>query len=96
MRLAYHEKAVAELAEARGVDDRIDEMNQLLRRLEYAGQSVRGEHDTVVDQLERIASRMDSRLQQLETTTPSPRVLSHRRARGDGASRSGLTVPAEG
>ena len=70
MRLAYHEKAVAELAEARGVDDRIDEMNQLLRRLEYAGQSVRGEHDTVVDQLERIASRMDSRLQQLETTTP--------------------------
>ncbi len=70
MRLAYHEKAVAELAEARGVDDRIEEMNQLLRRLEYAGQGVRGEHDTVVNQLERIASRMDLRLQQLETTAP--------------------------
>lgn len=70
MRLAYHEKAVAELAEARGVDDRIDEMNVLLRRLEYAGQSVRGEHDTVVDQLERIATRMDLRLQQLDTAAP--------------------------
>jgi hypothetical protein len=70
MRLAYHEKAVAELAEGRGVDDRIDEMSQLLRRLETAGQSVRGEHHTVVDQLERIASRMDMRLQQLGTAAP--------------------------
>ena len=33
MRLAYHEKAVSELSEARDVDDRIDDMNRLLGRL---------------------------------------------------------------
>ena len=68
MRLAYHEKSVAELAEARDVDDRIDDMQQLLGRLETAGQTVRGEQDSVVDQLERIASRMECGSEQLEPT----------------------------
>ncbi len=67
MRLAYHEKAVAELAEARNVDDRIDDMQRLLGRLENAGRKVRGESDSVVDQLESIAARMDSSLQLRET-----------------------------
>jgi hypothetical protein len=68
MRLAYHEKAVADLSGSRDVDGRIDELHLLLRRLENAGQHVRDERETVLDQLERIATRMDSRLQQLETS----------------------------
>jgi hypothetical protein len=67
MRLAYHEKAVAELAEGRDVDDRIDDMQRLLGQLETAGRRVRGESDTVVDQLASIAARMDMSLQRLET-----------------------------
>jgi hypothetical protein len=70
MRLAYHEKAVAEIADARSVDERLIAMHQLLGRLESAEQSVRGERDSVQDQLERIAARIDWRLQQLETTAP--------------------------
>jgi hypothetical protein len=72
MRLAYHEKAVADLSGARDVDGRIDELHLLLRRLENAGQHVRDERETVLDQLERIATRMDSRLQQLETSAVAP------------------------
>jgi hypothetical protein len=67
MRLAYHEKAVAELSEERDVDDRIDDMQRLLGRLETAGDKVRGDTDTVFEKLERVASRMDERLQQLES-----------------------------
>jgi hypothetical protein len=70
MRLAYHEKAVAELAEGRDVDDRIDDMQRLLGRLESAGRQVRGESDTLLEQLESIASRMDSRLTQVERSSP--------------------------
>jgi hypothetical protein len=72
MRLAYHEKEVAEIAGGRGVDQRIDEMHHLLRRLENAEESVREERDTVLEQLERVASRMDHRLHQLETSSPAP------------------------
>jgi hypothetical protein len=71
MRLAYHEKAVAELSDERGVDERLMTMHQLLGRLESAEQSVRGERDSVQDQLERIASRIDWRLQQLEASGSS-------------------------
>jgi hypothetical protein len=67
MRLAYHEKAVAELAEGRDVDDRIDDMQRLLGHLETAGRRVRGESDTVVEQLASIAARMDSSLAKLES-----------------------------
>jgi uncharacterized protein (DUF885 family) len=70
MRLAYHEKEVAEIAGGRGVDQRIDEMHHLMRRLENAEESVREERDTVLEQLDRVASRMDYRLQQLETPAP--------------------------
>lgn len=70
MRLAYHEKEVAEIVGGRSVDERIDEMHHLMRRLENAEESVREERDTVLDQLERVASRMDYRLQQLEAPAP--------------------------
>jgi len=72
MRLAYHEKEVAEIAGGRRVDERIDEMHHLLRRLENAEQSVREERDTVLEQLDRVASRMDHRLHQLEASSPGP------------------------
>ena len=67
MRLAYHEKEVAEVAGGRKADQRLDEMHQLLGRVETAGRNVRDERDSVLEQLERIASKMDLRLQQLET-----------------------------
>ncbi len=67
MRLAYHEKTVAEVAGGRKVDERIDEMHELLRKLQLAGQDVRSGRDDVLEQFERIASKMDRRLQQLET-----------------------------
>ena len=71
MRLAYHEKTVAEIAGGRGADERLAEMHELLRGLESAGQHVRSGRDDVVEQFERIAARMDRRLQQLETATPA-------------------------
>ncbi len=70
MRLAYHEKEVAEIVGGRSVDQRIDEMHHLMQRLENAEESVREERDTVLEQLDRVASRMDYRLQQLETPAP--------------------------
>jgi hypothetical protein len=70
MRLAYHEKTVAEVAGGRKADERIDEMHELLRKLETAGQDVRSGRDDVLEQFERIASKMDRRLQQLETPAP--------------------------
>jgi DNA-binding ferritin-like protein len=70
MRLAYHEKEVAEIVGGRSVDQRIDEMHHLMRRLESAEESVREERDTVLEQLDRVASRMDYRLQQLEVPAP--------------------------
>ena len=70
MRLAYHEKTVAEIAGGRKVDERIDEMHELLRKLESAGHDVRSGRDDVLEQFERIASKMDRRLQQLETSAP--------------------------
>ena len=69
MRLAYHEKTVAEIAGGRKVDERIDEMHQLLRKLETAGEGVRSERGDVLKQFERIATSIDRRLEQLETTT---------------------------
>ena len=74
MRLAYHEKEVAEIVGGRGVDQRIDEMHHLLRRLENAEQSVREERDTVLEQLDRVAARMDHRLHQIEASSPGPEL----------------------
>ena len=74
MRLAYHERTVAELAGGRGVDGRIEEVRRLLARLEEAGAQAVGERDTVLGQIEQIAARMDLRLQTLET----PPAESHR------------------
>ncbi len=68
MRLAYHEKTVAEIVRDRSVDDRIDEMHKLLRGLESAELQVRSGRDEVLEQFERIAERMDRRIHQLETT----------------------------
>jgi hypothetical protein len=68
MRVGYHEKTVAELAEERNVDDRIDEMHRLLRRLESARSGVQEEPESALDRIERVALRMDERLQQLEAT----------------------------
>jgi hypothetical protein len=70
MRLAYHEKTVAELAGGRGVDERIDKMHELLRGLESAELQARSGRDGVLVQFERIAERMDRRLHQLEAATP--------------------------
>lgn len=66
MRLAYHERTVAELAGGRGVDARIDEVRRLLARLEEAGSQAVDERDTVLGQIEQIAARMELRLQRLE------------------------------
>jgi hypothetical protein len=64
MRLAYHEKSVAELVRGRDVDDRIDDMERLLLRLEAAGGALaRGDDVSVLSRLERLAERVDSRLQ---------------------------------
>ncbi|TMK60300.1 MAG: hypothetical protein E6G14_11360 [Actinobacteria bacterium] len=68
MRLAYHEKTVAEIVRDRSVDDRIDEMHKLLRGLESAEQHVRSGRDHVLEQFERIAERMDRRIHQIEAT----------------------------
>ena len=75
MRLAYHEQEVAEIVGGRSVDERIDEMHHLMRRLENAEESVREERDTVLERLDRVASRMDHRLHQLhqlEASSPGP------------------------
>ena len=74
MRLAYHEKEVAELMSSRGVNERIEELNELLRRLETAENVVRGERDSMLDQLDRLASRVDYRLNKLETIPTAPSV----------------------
>ncbi len=74
MRLAYHEKEVAELMGGRGVNDRIEELNDLLRRLETTEDVVRGERDSMLDQLDRLASRVDYRLNKLETIPTAPSV----------------------
>jgi hypothetical protein len=64
MRLAYHEKSVAELVRGRDVDDRIDDMERLLMRLEAAGGALaRGDGASVLTRLERLADRVDSRPQ---------------------------------
>ena len=42
-------------------------MHELLRKIESAGHDVRSGRDDVLEQFERIASKMDRRLQQLET-----------------------------
>jgi len=68
MRLAYHAKEVAELMGGHGVNERIEELNDLLLRLETAEETVRGERDSMLDQLDRLASRVDYRLNRLETT----------------------------
>ncbi len=65
MRLAHHEKSVAELSKEREPVDRADDLQQLLDRLEHAGRAA-SEHETVIEQLERIAARMDARLEQVE------------------------------
>jgi DNA repair exonuclease SbcCD ATPase subunit len=75
MRLAYHERTVAELAGGRGVDARIDEVRRLLARLEEAGAQAVGERDTVLGQIEQIAARMDLRLQNLEAPAAESRPL---------------------
>ncbi len=72
MRLAYHEKEVAEVAGSRSTDQRLDEVRQLMGRVESAGRNVRDERDSVLEQLDRIASRMDTRMQQLEATSSDP------------------------
>lgn len=74
MRLAYHEKEVAELMGGRGVNERIEELNALLGRLETAEDVVRGERDSMLDQLDRLASRVDFRLNKLETIPTAPSV----------------------
>ncbi len=66
MRVGYHEKTVAELAEERDVDERIDEMHRLLRRLEQARNGVPDDPEAALERIERVAMRMDERLQQLE------------------------------
>jgi len=65
MRLAYHEKAVAELVRGRDADDRIEDMERLLRRLESAGATMPEAGDVVLERLERVAAEMDRRLEQL-------------------------------
>lgn len=75
MRLAYHERTVAELAGGRGVDARVDEVRRLLARLEEAGSQAVGERDTVLGQIEQIAARMDLRLQKLEAPAVESRTL---------------------
>jgi len=74
MRLAYHEKEVAELMGGRGVNERIEELNDLLLRLETAEEVVRGERDSMLDGLDRLASRVDYRLNKLETIPTAPSV----------------------
>ena len=74
MRLAYHEKEVAELMGGHGINERIEELNDLLSRLETAEEVVRGERDSMLDQLDRLASRVDYRLNRLETTPVAPGV----------------------
>lgn len=98
MRLAYHEKATAELG-AKPVSERLDELSVrldrlqhaiassggkvateipyvpaidpglggLMHRVEQAERSARSSRDDVLLHLERLASRMDWRLQRLET-----------------------------
>ena len=62
MRLAYHEKSVAELVRGRDVDDRIDDMERLLMRLEATGGALaRGDGASVLTRLERLADHVDSR-----------------------------------
>jgi hypothetical protein len=98
MRLAYHEKTVAEVA-GRGVVERLEELSArldrlqsmvtagaaagpsfathmsggtspevsvLLHRMERAEQGVRDTHDSFLEHMERMASRLDFRLHQLE------------------------------
>ena len=67
MRLAYHEKEVAELMGGHSINERIVELNDLLLRLGTAEEVVRGERDSMLDQLDRLASRVDFRLNKLET-----------------------------
>jgi DNA repair exonuclease SbcCD ATPase subunit len=62
MRLAYHEKTVAELVRGRDVDERIEDVERLLRRIEGAGSPMREEADSALDRLERVAEHMDARL----------------------------------
>jgi chromosome segregation ATPase len=71
MRLAHHEKELAELTRGRRGDERIAEMQELLRGLESAGEQARSGRDDVLEQFERIAARMDRRLHQLETASSS-------------------------
>ena len=66
MRLAYHEKEIAELTRDRRADGRIAEMQELLSGLESAGEQARSGRDDVLEQFERIAARMDHRLHELE------------------------------
>jgi uncharacterized coiled-coil protein SlyX len=68
MRLAYQEKEIAELTSDRRADERIVEMQELLHGLEAAGEQARSGRDDVLEQFERIASRMDHRLHELEAT----------------------------
>jgi len=74
MRLAYHEKEVAELMGGRGINERIEELNDLLLRLGTAEEVVRGERDSMLDGLDRLASRVDYRLNKLETIPTAPSV----------------------
>jgi len=66
MRLAHHEKEIAEITRDRRADERIAEMQELLRGLETAGEQARSGRNEVLDQFERIAARMDHRLHELE------------------------------
>jgi hypothetical protein len=68
MRLAYHEKEIAEITRDRRADERIVEMQELLHGLEAAGEQARSGRDEVLEQFERIAARMDHRLHELEAT----------------------------
>ena len=70
MRLAYHEKEIAEITRDRRVDERIVEMQELLQGLETAGEQARSGRDEVLEQFERIAARMDHRLHELEAASP--------------------------
>jgi chromosome segregation ATPase len=96
MRLAYHERTVAELAGSGDLATRVEEMNDrldklqaallaapgiggdehgaasaqvlgLLDRVERAERTVRDDRDTLLERFERIASRIDWRLQRLES-----------------------------
>jgi chromosome segregation ATPase len=69
MRLAYHEKEIAEITRDRRVDERIVEMQELLQGLEAAGEQARSGRNDVLEQFERIAARMDHRLHELEAAT---------------------------